>query len=448
MEATKVTEEGEEADIFPDEDIYDMVVVAAFGGLQMNLQKGQEAIVHPFVLSAFCAVLFMVQFECLMFLRMGMALSDPVVAEEDSSMLMELKVLMIAILQLMLFKELLGSVKFIVFMLNPTTWTDIKRPDRNKFQVFKRTFHPFFLSVPAIVATLFKFVIAYLVCVDSVSLILETRHAKDAIFNCLAITFIAELDEVAWNVVSAICQFQKMPDWKFEIWDDKTKAENLQDSVCVNAVVKRCPFIRRGSHGRKFEFSVALVIMLFIYTRQLLVFLYALETNVLPVARDVCAMWRWMHGKAYVPTTGYLMMAMVRLMMVRDLEVEIGLLKSSVLEDKCGMDDTYGRMSEKETWMLCQNRPGQIIVFMVVLSSLLIVPQVFGPALNYFFPENAAAMQQDAAARLTKTHRVDEPLLTSSPRLTAKDNSSEIEELKKQVQELKQQVEDLVRARK
>merc|ERR1719197_1692256 len=99
---------------------------------------------------------------------------------------------MIGIVALMLFKELLCSLRLIAFLTNPATWIEIKRPDSKHGWMYNAVF----LFPCALMAVMMKLTVAYLVLVDSVSIILVCRNVRDAIFNSLALTFVADLDAV------------------------------------------------------------------------------------------------------------------------------------------------------------------------------------------------------------------------------------------------------------
>lgn len=109
------------------DDLYDAVTVASFGGVRMNMKRG-SARVHPLWLFLLCIPLFLTQQAVLLYLRLGQNLEKPVHGSADAEFILPFaKVLMIYVMAMMLYPELLAALRLILFLANPTTWTDVHR---------------------------------------------------------------------------------------------------------------------------------------------------------------------------------------------------------------------------------------------------------------------------------------------------------------------------------
>jgi len=149
--------------------------------------------------------------------------------------------------------------------------------------------------------------IGYWVSVDSVSVILKCKSVGDAIFNSLAITFIADLSQPYWEGVSSCFGLEVDNDFKWlinkEAWDhDGTlscqEKKFVSFSAPISFLAKSCRFLRRGEGFELIEDMTTFIALSFLYLRQLFVVVFALKTKVLPAARDVCTMWRWQEGES------------------------------------------------------------------------------------------------------------------------------------------------------
>lgn len=244
--------------------------------------------------------------SALMFLRLDMDLHKTVHLHHEvgyenwvlrGNTLLTMQLLFVFVVQANLFNELIGSLRLLLFVLNPSTWTDIRRPDPAVMRGLVRfLYYPTFVAPLPVLAMMFKCVIGYQVCVDSISIILACDSERDVIYDCLVIAFISDLDEVFWNVCSVIFHFDD-----FQGFDLKTASHEFVKRC--RAEVKWRPLhtwlkcLRRAEGGRKWASFLSFAIVFVFYCRQLTVMLFALDTNVLPMSRDVCTLWRWDRGK-------------------------------------------------------------------------------------------------------------------------------------------------------
>jgi hypothetical protein len=252
-----------------------------------------------------------------------------------------LKCLMVAVVQLSSFGIMLSNVRLFTFIMNPITWFEIDRPSAKKWRAANRTdeemkessakllplalFHPITLAVPSLIAISCRFSISYMVCVDSMSVIFGATHMTDAMFNALVLTFIIDLNSMYWGFVSTIFSLNSMDDFTFEYREgvkevikevvkrrregndeideelhakiqgvDKESTEG--EKSCMLSLIKTVPCISRVCGFRKIENFIAFFLLGAIYLQQVFTVIFAMTTNVLPMARDICTMWRWKVG--------------------------------------------------------------------------------------------------------------------------------------------------------
>jgi hypothetical protein len=378
---------GAEADVFHDNDMYDQVVVAAFGGVSINLDKELKAQVHPFFLLVLAILLFILQVSILTFLKLDMDLAAEVKHEDENTLLLPAKLLMVTVLQLMLFKELIGALKMMIFAANPTSWTDIERIDSFtiKFRV-PWLYFPFILAPISLLSATLKFTIAYIVCVDSLSLVLESRKITDAIFNSLAITFIADLDNKVWEVAQDVFHLEESrPNWRFCLWaKDTDHRENIRNDLPAWWVkaLDSCSILHRGRGGRSLELMLTVFAMFIVYLRQIFLLLFALETNRLPVARDVCSMWRWENGEAskFKPVARFIALALQKILVV-DVRPQVEDLELTELHN-CAGDGEFGRMVLSDIRKMFFENEFLICSLMAIIFCILILPAVATHLLN------------------------------------------------------------------
>merc|ERR1712050_178579 len=102
------------------------------------------------------------------------------------------------------FSLILDTIRAFLFILNPLTWVEIRNdwPQTERhwcLQWWERVRRFGRHGVCAFMALGMRLTVGYLVCVDSVSVILNCGSAGDAIFNSLAITFIVDLSKCWWD---------------------------------------------------------------------------------------------------------------------------------------------------------------------------------------------------------------------------------------------------------
>jgi len=123
------------ADVEIMEGMYTSVLLAAFGRITIELgpKEHHKCKVHPFFLLILCVPLFVMQLSAILALRVDMNWQMRVGQLSNSNILAPLKLLMIFIVQLLSFKYLTNSLRLIVFVMNPITWVEIKRPRKTEW---------------------------------------------------------------------------------------------------------------------------------------------------------------------------------------------------------------------------------------------------------------------------------------------------------------------------
>lgn len=324
----------------PTADIYDQVAVAAFCCTAMSLGIDSEGNMmrqptHPILLWAFAMFLCVIQARFII----------AVILEVDQREFFEsfdlghvhiwqfsseTKLALIVVVQIMVNSELMQASQMVVFCLNPLNWVNrlippfcVLKPVEqgggpnidevvNTFTTFAWTFQvSFFVYVPTAMACLAKFAIAYYISVTSVSIIFRAGSLTEAIFNCLALTFIKDLDEDVWRLVSSNLRLKTADLQKF-IKDCKHKGDfmacdcRVDDcdeekwSFVLPQVDKSCDHGWLGffvdSKGKAGRFLVCFILFGF-YVNQLFISIDVLRCGWLPSSRQVCWLWRAMEGQ-------------------------------------------------------------------------------------------------------------------------------------------------------
>lgn len=283
-------------------DMYDSVAVAAFGGVRMG--HGSEAetqSVHAFWMFIPCVILWITQFSLIAILSLDFNLTQSVSTSDNTSiqLLTLMKMLLVCMIQLQPFSKILECCRLTFFIMNPITWMELVRPDPSTMiSPFAFTFKAGCVYIFPILALVLKLVIVYVVCVTSLSIILGSDDAVAVIFNSLAITWIIDLDAVFFKVYSTITMLDKerYESFKFtDVPDDHPWRQiDIQNTCCKR--LRNFVSYKKNTVAAKAARAFTYFFMLFLYFRQLMILHYALETDILPVARDVCTAWRWLDG--------------------------------------------------------------------------------------------------------------------------------------------------------
>lgn len=316
--------------------------------------KTQRVRIHPCILFLMNSMLFSVQLSCLSCLVLDMKLvniyKDGNTSWEgfeespDRQMKLVVKTTMVVVLQMITLKEMLGALRPLFMLMNPVTWFELKTEEfgeltggEDKEVVEKKIIPPCFtfdgirhritgslfqawICAPlCIVSQLMQFAIGYYVLTVSMSIILSADKVDEMIFNALVITFVQDLDEHAFTAIANVIHIdiQEIQEFKFEIRRDKEVKEAQQRandswkewvaSLCGRTGGNRTsrssslsclePFAIWFYHGRGGKAKLVENVLIFsllalVYIRQLFIYCQSISTGILPVARDVCAIYR------------------------------------------------------------------------------------------------------------------------------------------------------------
>ncbi|CAK9044640.1 unnamed protein product [Durusdinium trenchii] len=374
MQRSKL-EDLEDSHVRFEEDMYDAVTVAAFGQLILELPT-ERIHIHPVWMFVLSAPLFGLQQAALLYLRLSQDLGAPVHNREETESLQAFlplaKTLMIYTMALMLFPELLGALRLMMFLVNPTTWTDI---ERYKSEWLPCIWSPFCVCPVSLASEMLKFCVGYVVLTDSVSIVLACNSVQDTIFNSLALTFLVELDNKLWEVARSVFHL------RYEGEQFKLRPEAERDATASQVWgIRPRSWLHRKHGAAALEACFTSAVFMFCYCRQFLITEYSLRTDTLPMARDMCTLWELTNKNSWV---GELARCTLRLMC-------FGAHPNGLLQMVC--DPLYGgycspkfrRIELNDMYEVILAEPTATISNMVTFAVVLLIPQIFQLA---FLPE-------------------------------------------------------------
>jgi len=213
--------------------------------------------------------------------------------------------------------------------------------------------------------------IVYATAMQSVSIILDSDNAPDVLFNCLAVTFVAQIDELWWVTMSEVLRID--PTLEFPRTCGRNRLERYTEEEPTPSV----RFLRRCMPGRLFLAQVCVFVL---YVRLVSVVFYAYHTDILPAARDVCTQWRWL---SHQETNDFFFASVYRcisnFMFVVDPEDDIVQRADPSVGGYC--TNKYERMTFGQTFQTWQTYPVAYTLSVVTLFSLTVGPHMF-PSLS------------------------------------------------------------------
>jgi len=435
--------------------VYASVMVGAFGGVSIKLSGGQSAKLHPALLLLLCVPVFIAQVSILLYLRLDLDFKKPLFDPTDTGRdeLLRLKLLMVVITYLMNFQNLMKSMHHLVFITNPITWVEVKRATPQDWAGEEhRALHWLFraptLAPWAFLAVGMNILVNYMVCTDSVSVILSSPDAQNAIFNSLAITFIVDLGAHWWKFLEYIFHIQSFEDFEFfvdpkgvwEMGSDNLTQQNRDimelpwiTALIVKATTWRClglhhTFLRNGYGARRLCQAVGVFALALIYTRQLFVVLQAVRTGILPVARDICTEY-YLHRRS----RGWQIFE--HFLFVRiDLELNSTFEHDHELTARC--ETSYTRLTLPTALNLLHQNTAFVSGFAAMILTVMLAPTI-GHAIHSYIvdPSKAPAPSAQEAKAGDSQHEVPEV------HVQLRDLKHEVEQLRP----LKSQVERLLK---
>lgn len=354
------------------EDMYDAVSVAAFGGVVLQLPRGCIR-VHPLWMFVMAAPLFLSQQAALLYLRLGQDLESPVHGEgvegELKKILPFAKVLMIYTMALMLFPELLDALRLMMFLANPTTWTDIQRVDPRHRKFMPWIWSGWFVGPIGFISEGLKFCIGYIVLVDSVSIVLGCSSVQDAIFNSLALAFLVELDNQLWTVAQSVFHLK----FSFQQFTFRSPEERQEAAQKAWLTIRPRSWLHRLHGAPAVEACLTSAVFTFFYCRQFLVTEYSLRTDTLPMARDMCTLWRLTEDDSWL---GDVVRSVLRFISLHDKPNEmLNHMCNPALGGYC--NDRFRRIMLHDMYDLILEKPLATVTNMVTFAIILLIPQIF-----------------------------------------------------------------------
>jgi hypothetical protein len=172
-----------------------------------------------------------------------------------------------------------------------------------------------------------------------------------------------------------------------DVWEDNDKGVLTQETVqkrgllrCWNAILPHLQFLRRGRGARRTETFITSIFMFLIFRNQILVTLFALKTNVLPAARDVCTLYRIEHGEALlfenITWDGIVLRWFLRVTVMFNLHTETSKVIEGFTNDhhQCLQGGAYYQRPTHSG--LCEQYGTVIMALYILLITALIMPQL------------------------------------------------------------------------
>jgi len=282
------------------EDLYDVTVVACFGGLRFQLSGGAYLILHPIFPCLGCIVLFVVQ----LILIAGVALEchdhqylqhneeDRQALGDKFDMSLLTDFTLMAVVQIVIFAELQQGMKMFCFSVRPWTWKHLPELDPCEPVLGARAFpYRWTLAPIAVLVSVLKISISYLVSVTSLSVILSCNGVTDAIFNSLALCFILELDESVWQLLHTASDLKvrsPLTTHDMNVCSSQSKNRKFKFKLQRGDDEQKSQFHLPEKNWRRIAVGISITL---VFIDQMTLTLQGLATGWLPTTRLICGVW-------------------------------------------------------------------------------------------------------------------------------------------------------------
>jgi len=357
-------------------------VVAAFGGVRdRNHIEGEMMPWHPGLLFIMALPIWCLQWATLVFVSLDFDLEEPVKTKSHTTepILTALKIMMIVVVQLNLLGLTIRAARSLIFVLVITNWADESRnvPTRGKLFCVPLTivYGKCVCGCFSVAAMITRMGILYATAMQSVSIILDSDNAPDVLFNCLAATFVAQIDEVWWVTMSEVLHVDSFLEFPSTPVQQRYEYNDERQSFCHR-------YLRCCIPGNRMLKICSQVCVFVLYARMISVVFYAYHTNVLPSARDVCTQWRWMtHQGTTDVYFAFFYRFFSNYMLVTNPQDDIIHRADPSAGGYC--TDKYRRMSLQEGFGVVQEYPVASVFSFLLLFTLIVGPHLF-PSLSRY----------------------------------------------------------------
>merc|ERR1719215_2464685 len=302
-------------------------------------------------------------------------------------------------LHVVVFPKLLRTAQLLTLMLNPITWVELVHPKpsdwvdqdvKNSCFFWCKVFFkaPFLIPWPGL-ALFMRFWVIYLLTANSLSLILGSPDIMGTLFNSMAMVFILDLCPTSFDLAKAFFRLSPLEEFTFQVDPDSTwtpEGELTHEAKKILLFPGLVQFILRhtkcrGEHSilrchhgaRRIDRLVSFMLLVAIYMRHLFVTLFAIHTNILPAARELCGRWRWVLGLS--PQSWLFMLSeLVENFVVFDLDTMTLDTIETRLQGQCNEDGDYHLMGWEDVKALAVVYPRVVGIFSIATFGLVILP--------------------------------------------------------------------------
>merc|ERR1711972_801583 len=156
-------------------------------------------------------------------------------------------------------------------------------------------------------------------------------------------------------------------------------------------------FLCRSAGAHLVEKSLTLIVMFLVYRRQLMVALLALDTKVLPAARDICATWYW--HESHVSWW-----RLVQRMLIINLNEQVDLIVAEKFNGTCNMT-RFRRMTRADQAAVQARHLTVTVSISLAIILVMVVPTMLHAVNGYFFRE---ASDADEVTNSEQVSEIDE----------------------------------------
>jgi len=339
----------------------------------------------------------------------------------------ETKLVLIVVVQIMVNRELRQSAEMFIFFLNPSYWASRHIPDYLNEHCSNKMSWLYtkgaLLAPLVLLASLAKLVIAYYTSVSSISIIWRASTLTSAIFNSLALTFIKDLDEAVWELLSNNFRL-KLVNVKAASLDEKRRANEGVDTTHFKFLLeplkqRHKAFPARIWHKGILRRLLVCLLLWQLYQNQLFMSIDVLRTGWLPSSRQACWLWRVEEEKDGAGWFARVFGSFLRVLFWEVLSGAQGRLIRMADPEHGGYcngnpEESFLSWTDKEN--LFWKYPASIIVGVVIVVIMVILPQLIQIILQELAERAALEGPYPTGASRARAQTVSSPSGPGMPR--------------------------------